>query len=186
MERVRTALQRLRGKTGFVVAVVLVASSTRGADVPNTRQLPLLARAAETVGVRRCVAALAAVAARTSGTALHQDVILDWDRSAPDDHVFHSLTGLQYGDHAAALSLSAVPEASGGCSILAERISAAPLGCAVVARSELAGYVGHPLLASIDVYTNPKTPRETVTLISTPPGCLIIRRQVEYNWRLAL
>ena len=79
MERVRTALQRLRGKTGFVVAVVLVASSTRGADVPNTRQLPLLARAAETVGVRRCVAALAAVAARTSGTALHQDVILDWD-----------------------------------------------------------------------------------------------------------
>lgn len=185
MGRVGTALRRLYQRTGFVLAVVLVASATHGADVPRARVLPLLARAAETIGVRRCVAALAAVSARTSSTALRQDVILDWDHSAPDDHVFHSLTGLQYGDHAAALSLSAVPEASGGCSILAERISAAPLACAVVARSELTGYVGHLLLASIDVYTNPKTPRETVTLISTPPGCVIIRRQVEYNWRLA-
>lgn len=66
--------------------------------------------------------------------------------------------------------------------MLAERISAAPISCEKLAQAELAGYESHKLLATIMVYTNPKVPRETVTLVSAAPGCLVIRRQVQFGW----
>jgi hypothetical protein len=147
--------------------------------------LPVLARAAQTIGVRRCLSAITAIAGRTGQGATHQDVILDWDHRTPDAAAFFSLTGLEYGPLSAAFSLTTVPDATGGCSILAERISAAPIACRLVAQRELTGYTGTPLLSSITVYTNPRTPRETVTLVNSPPGCLIVRRQVEYGWRPA-
>ena len=147
--------------------------------------MPLLAKAAESVGVQRCLAAIATVSSRANIGATAQDVILDWDHGQPDAQAFFSLTGLEFGPRSAALSLTVVPEAGGGCSIMAERISGAPIACAVVAKSELTGYVGHPLLSTVQVYANPRSPRETVTLVSTPPGCLIIRRQADYNWRAA-
>jgi hypothetical protein len=164
------------------VAVLATAAGSQPAMDPG---LPLLAKAAQSVGVQRCLAAIATVSSRANVGATAQDVILDWDHGQPDAQAFFSLTGLEFGPRSAALSLTVVPEAGGGCSIMAERISGAPIACAVVAKSELSGYVGHPLLGTVTVYANPRTPRETVTLVSTPPGCLIIRRQAEYNWRAA-
>ena len=183
----RTVGRPAWGRRGLVgLAMLLCASDTSLAQrvsVPPP-PIPVLARAAQTVGVRRCLAAIAVVAQRNGEGATNQDVLLDWDHGAPDASAFFSLTGLEYGPgRSAALSLTTAPEAvGGGCSILAERISAAPVACAEVARTELGGYTGHPLLASITVYVDPGKPRETVTLINSPPGCLVIRRQVQYAW----
>jgi hypothetical protein len=33
------------------------------------------------------------------------------------------------------------------------------------------------------VYTDPKEPTSSVSLIDSPPGCLVIRRFVEYGWK---
>jgi hypothetical protein len=173
-----------RRRLALALTVVVLATAAGSAPVTDPG-LPLLAKAAETVGVQRCLAAIAVVSSRANVGATAQDVILDWDHGSPDTQAFFSLTGLEFGPRSAALSLTVVPEAGGGCSIMAERISGAPVACAVVAKSELTGYVGHPLLSTVEVYANPRTPRETVTLVSTPPGCLIIRRQADYNWRVA-
>jgi hypothetical protein len=171
-------------RSALILSVVVLAT-TAGSAPATDPGLPILAKAAEAVGVRSCLAAVATVSSRATVGATAQDVILDWDHGQPDAKAFFSLTGLEFGPRSAALSLTVVPEAGGGCSIMAERISGAPIACAVVAKSELTGYVGHPLLSTVEVYVNPHTPRETVTLVSTPPGCLIIRRQADYNWRAA-
>ena len=173
-----------RRRLTLALVVVVVATAASSAPVIDPG-LPILAKAAESVGVRQCLAAVATVSSRANVGATAQDVILDWDHGTPDAQAFFSLTGLEFGSRSAALSLTVVPEAGGGCSIMAERISGAPIACAVVAKSELTGYVGHPLLNTVEVFVNPRTPRETVTLVNTPPGCLIIRRQADYNWRAA-
>lgn len=171
-----------KSRLALSLAVIILATAA-GSQPVTDPGLPLLAKAAQSVGVQRCLAAVATVSSRATTGATAQDVILDWDHGQPDAQAFFSLTALEFGPRSAALSLTVVPEAGGGCSIMAERVSGAPVACAVVAKSELTGYVGHPLLGTVTVYANPRTPRETVTLVATPPGCLIIRRQADYNWR---
>jgi hypothetical protein len=39
------------------------------------------------------------------------------------------------------------------------------------------------LLPIYAVYTDDKEPTSSVSLIDSPPGCLVIRRYVEYGWR---
>jgi hypothetical protein len=170
-----------RRRAALALAVVAVGCSATWAQVPPPGSLPVLAQAARTIGISRCLPAITAISRQTSQGATHEDVLLDWDHGQPDQAAFFSLTGLEFGTRSAAVSLTTVPEAQGGCSVLAERISAAPVACPVIAEQELKGFVGHPLLSSITVYTNPQTPRQTVTLVNSAPGCLIIRRQVEYG-----
>ena len=81
------------------------------------------------------------------------------------------------------MSLTAVPNNDGSCTVAAERISSAPVSCQTVAQSELHGMRATHLLPKFKVYTDPKDPTATVSLIDAPPGCLVIRRYVEYNWK---
>jgi len=143
----------------------------------------VLAQAAQAVGVRRCLAAVERVSDRMFAQAKHADVALDWDRNSPDGEPLFSLSGLEFQNASAAVSLTTVPSNQGGCTILVERISSAPMPCKDVVRSTLAGgYTGTPLVKAITVYVNPARPRETVTLIESPPGCVIVRRQAEFHW----
>jgi len=67
--------------------------------------------------------------------------------------------------------------------VAAERISVAPFTCASIAQQELAGYQMTKLLSIYTVYVDPKEPNSSVSLIDSPPGCLVIRRFVEYSWK---
>ena len=82
-----------------------------------------------------------------------------------------------------AFSLTAVPDSTGGCSVAAERISVAPFSCKSIAQQELAGYKATQLLATFTVYVDERDRGASVTLIDSPPGCLIIRRHVEFDWK---
>ncbi|MCW0398827.1 hypothetical protein NB688_000641 [Xanthomonas sacchari] len=143
---------------------------------------PLLAYAAGQVGVKRCLGAIDGIARRTTAGALRQDLLLDWDRADPNGGALFSLTGLEYANASALLSVSAVPQTGLGCALLVEQISAAPVGCAELARTELAGYAAVPLLPSVTVYRRQEVRQETVVLADATPGCLVVRRQVQYGW----
>lgn len=142
----------------------------------------VLARAAQTVGVRRCYAAVDQVSKRTFAGSQHADIVLDWDRTTPDEEPFFSLSGLQYPDGVATLSLTTVPSPGGGCSMLVERISTEAHACRDVARGELTGYQATALVKGVTVYTMASRPRESVTLIDALPACVVIRRQAAFHW----
>jgi hypothetical protein len=142
-----------------------------------------LTRAASSVGVRRCLPAITRLSSLlVQGTRSH-DVLLDWSRERPDDDPLFSLLGLEYPNAGAAASVTAVPGAGGACTVAAERVSVAPYTCASVAQQELAGYKMTRLLPIFAVYVDEKEPTSTVSLIDSPPGCLVIRRYVQYGWR---
>lgn len=145
----------------------------------------VLAHAAQEIGVRRCYDAVAQVSARVFDRAARADIVLDWQRTNPDIGPFFSLSGIEFQKSSALLSLVTVPGIAGGCSVLAERISSAPLSCAQVARSELSGYHATQLVKSVMVYTESTHSREAVVLVDTPPSCLILRRQVQFQWGAA-
>ncbi|UEP23083.1 hypothetical protein LL999_22815 [Burkholderia ambifaria] len=143
----------------------------------------LLAQAARSIGIRRCYAAVDQVSRVAYARSQKQDVVLDWNRANADASPFFSLSGLEYPDASAVVSLATVPSgAMGGCSILVERISSAPLACAEVAKSELQGFHATRLVHAVMVYTNDSRQRETVTLIDAQGSCVIIRRQVKFDW----
>lgn len=138
--------------------------------------------AARNVGVKACLPAISRLSGLSINGSLANDVLVDWDRKNPSGGPFFSLTGIEIRDGAYAVSIAAVPTASGGCSFVAERMSIAPLACRAIAQSEMIGYVETRLLASVAVYTKAGEMGESVTLIDSPPGCLIVRRQVVYDW----
>jgi hypothetical protein len=142
-----------------------------------------LTAAATNVGVKRCLPAITRLSSLTLNGSTGNDVLVDWDRKNPDGGPFFSLSGVEYKNASLAFSLTAVPDATGGCSIAAERISVAPFACRSIAQQELGGYKATQLLATFTVYVDARDPGATVTLIDSPPGCLIIRRHVEYDWK---
>lgn len=145
----------------------------------------LLVQAGNTLGFHRCASALEQISSRVlAGTRKH-DIVLDWDRAHPDSGPFFSLTGMQFPTVSALLSLSIIPQDNRSCAILVERISSAPIACHEVARSELGGYRATALVQAVTVYTSPAHAHEVVTLVDTPPTCLIVRRQVDYGWPAA-
>jgi hypothetical protein len=140
-----------------------------------------LALAAANVGVKQCLPAIKALSALAVQGGANNDVLLDWDRKRPGNSSVFSLIGLEYANGNAAMSVNAVPEADGSCSVAAERISMAPFACKSVADQELAGYRATPLLSHMIVYTDARDPGSSVSLIDTPPGCLVIRRYVKFS-----
>lgn len=148
----------------------------------NPPTATVLAKAAQAVGIRRCYAAVDQVSSRMFANTRHADVALDWDRGDPDNEPLFALSGLEYPNASAVLSLTTVPASGGGCTILVERISSSAQSCREFARSELPGYRATPLVKAVTVYTEPSRPRETVTLVDTPPACVVVRRQVQYRW----
>ncbi len=145
--------------------------------------LDALTAAATNVGVKRCLPAISRLSSLTVSGSTGNDVLVDWDRKNPDGGPFFSLSGVEYKNASLAFSLTAVPDAAGGCSVAAERISVAPFACRSIAQQELGGYKATQLLTTFTVYVDPRDPGASVTLIDSPPGCLIIRRHVEYDWK---
>ncbi|WP_423382941.1 hypothetical protein [Burkholderia sp. LMG 32019] len=150
--------------------------------IPAAPGATVLAQAAQAVGVRRCYAAVDQVSARMLAGTRRTDVALDWDRRDPDGEPFFAIAGLEYQSASAVLSLTTVPAPTGGCTILVEHVSSVPSPCKAVAAAQLRDYTGTQLVKAVTVYTHPGRPRETITLVDTPPACLIVRRQVQYKW----
>ena len=163
-------------------AALAFAHAAAAQPVPK-RPENLLAEAAQGVGVRRCLPAVSRLSALAiSGTRSH-DILMDWDHAKPDDSPFFSLLGLSYGQQSAAATITVIPQGDGGCTISAERISVAPFACRTVAEVELKGYRSTALLPNFTVYTQPDQPGESVSLIESPPMCLVVRRHVQYDWK---
>jgi hypothetical protein len=163
------------------------AYSQMRADLPGAKAAAaapknLLAEAASGVGVKQCQPAITRLSALAINGTRGHDVLVDWDRAHPDRGPFFSLTGIEYAGASAAVSITAVPQDGGACSVAAERISIAPYSCKSIADTELKGYSATPLLPTFTVYVSPAEPGGSVSLVDSPPGCLIIRRYVQYNW----
>jgi hypothetical protein len=162
------------------------AALAQGVLVPQAPAAPpqdTLTRAATSVGIKRCLPAITRLATLTVQGSRGHDVLLDWDRKRPDSGPMFSLIGIQYPNAGVAASITAMPDDTGGCTVSAERISVAPFTCASVAEQELKNYRVTQLLPIYAVYTDDKEPTSSVSLIDSPPGCLVIRRYVEYGWR---
>jgi hypothetical protein len=162
------------------------AALAQGVLVPQAPAAPpqdTLTRAATSVGIKRCLPAITRLATLTVQGSRGHDVLLDWDRKRPDSGPMFSLIGIQYPNAGVAASITAIPDDTGGCTVSAERISVAPFTCASVAEQELKNYRVTQLLPIYAVYTDDKEPTSSVSLIDSPPGCLVIRRYVEYGWR---
>lgn len=158
----------------------------RNAPVQAAPRVPAnaMAEAAKLLGVQRCLPAIARLSSLSlQGSSAH-DVVLDWDRQKPDASAFFGLMGVvQSPTGAHATTLTAVPEANGECTVLAERMAWAPQTCQNVARSELQGYAVSPLVPGMWVLTNPSDVGSTISLLEAGPGCMVVRRFVQYRWR---
>ena len=141
-----------------------------------------LTLAATSVGIKRCLPAISRLSTLTVQGSRNHDLLLDWDKKRPDGGPVFALLGIEYPNAGVAASITAMPEAD-GCTVAAERISVAPFTCASIAQQELAGYRMTRLLPVYAVYTDDKEPTSSVSLIDSPPGCLVIRRYVEYGWK---
>ncbi|WP_245598139.1 hypothetical protein [Ottowia thiooxydans] len=170
----------------LVLSVPLVAQAQAVFEnIPRPAAAPqnALSVASQNVGVKTCRPALERLSALAVNGTRGNDVLLDWDRQRVDAGPVFSLIGLEYANGGAAMSVTAVPGLNGGCSVSAERISSAPFSCQAVAQQELKGMTATRLLPTFTVFTDAKDPTATVSLIDAPPGCLVIRRYVEFNWK---
>jgi hypothetical protein len=140
-----------------------------------------MAAAVANIGIKQCRPQLTALSTLGVQGTTNNDLLLDWDRKRVSNSPVFSLIGLQYESTTAAMSITAVPEADGSCSVSAERISVAPVACRTVAGQELQGYRATPLLGHMTVYTDSKDAGSSVSLIDSPPGCLVIRRYVAFS-----
>lgn len=167
----------------WAAASVAFAQGVLVPQAPPAAPQDTLTRAAASVGVKRCLPAITRLSTLTVQGSRSHDVLLDWDRKRPDAGPMFSLIGMEFPNAGVAASITAIPDESGACTVSAERISVAPFTCASVGQQELASYKMTRLLPNYAVYTDEKEPTSSVSLIDSPPGCLIIRRYVDYGWR---
>lgn len=180
----------LRFKSFYIAAALLLAGTlaaqAQGVLTPPARPAGpanALAQAAEGVGLKRCLPALQRLSSLGVLGAKSNDVLMDWDRKRGDASPVFSLIGMEFVGAGAAMSITAIPEADGTCTVAAERISLAPFACQNVVQQELAGYQQTRLLPNFAVYTDSKDRNSSVSLIDSTPGCLVIRRYVEFSWK---
>jgi hypothetical protein len=168
---------------GLAFACAAFGAQAQGA-APGQTSAPanLLAEAAREIGVKQCLPALSRLSALAITGSRAHDVLLDWDRAKPDAGPLFSLLGLSYGGQSAAATITVIPQPGGDCTVAAERISVAPFTCDSIAQVELKGYKLTRLLPNFNVYTQPSDPGASVSLIDSPPSCLVIRRHVQYGW----
>lgn len=152
----------------------------------KTNPQNLLAAAARSVGATQCLAAIERLSALAIRGAHNHEVLVDWDRKNPKAAPLFSLIAIVFPDSVAATSITAVPQPGGECTIAVERISLAPYTCNSVAQVELKGYQASALLPTFTVYTSAADPGASVSLIDSPPSCMVIRRHVQYGWRDAV
>ena len=175
--------------TGYLEpAICLGQVSTQRTPVQPVPQvvgkpLDTLTLAATNVGIKRCLPAISRLSSLVLNGSTGNDVLVDWDRKNADGMPFFSLSGVEYKNASLAFSLTAVPDSQGGCSVAAERISVAPFTCRSIALQELGGYRAVQLLPTFTVYVDEKDAGASVSLIDSPPGCLLIRRHVQFDWK---
>ena len=179
---------RSRGSIGFLMLMAacgagLVNAQSVLAPPQPARVQNALSTAATNVGLTACKPALERLSTLAINGTRNNDVLLDWDRKRPATSPVFAMIGLEYPNGGAAMSITTIPDGTGSCSVAAERISSAPIACEALAGQELKGYSATRLLSNMTVYTDGKDPNSTVSLIDTPPGCLVIRRYVEFNWK---
>lgn len=148
------------------------------------RPANIMAEAGRALGVQRCLPALSRLASLALTGSVAHDVVVDWDKQAPDTSPFFGLMGVtvaQTGTHATTFVVS--PDSSGTCTVLAERLAWAPKPCIQLAREELPGYAVTPLLQGMLVLTHPSDTGSTISLMEAGPGCNVLRRFVQYRWR---
>jgi hypothetical protein len=174
------------GLVSSLLAMLHGAAQAQGVLGPPVATAPpnALAIAAANIGAKQCLPAVTALAERGLTGALSDDVLLDWDRKRPGNSAVFSLLGLEYANGNAAMSVTAVPEQDGSCSVSAERISVEPIACKRVAQRDLAGHEVTQLLVHMNVYTEAKEPGSSVTLLDAGTGCLVIRRYVKFSSRV--
>lgn len=179
-------LSRMCATTAAFIA--LLAAAPAGAFAQSILSAPTqtgplnsMAAAINNIGVKQCRPQLTALSTLGVQGTTTNDLLLDWDHKRVNTSPIFSLIGLEYGSNAAAMSVTAVPEADGSCSMSAERISVAPVACKTVAGQELQGYRATQLLGHMTVYTDGKDAGSSVSLIDSPPGCLVIRRYVAFS-----
>jgi hypothetical protein len=143
----------------------------------------LLAEAARSVGATQCLPAIERLSALAIDGSRSHEVLIDWDRKKPNTAPVFSLIGIAFPGSIAAASITAVPQTGGDCAVSAERISVAPYTCKSIAEVELKAYKATALLPMFTVYTSPSDPGASVSLIDSPPSCLIIRRHIQYGWQ---
>ncbi len=183
-----TSFLRCRRNVGYLVLLAACgaglahAQSVLAPPQPARVQIALTT-AATNVGLTACKPALDRLSTLAINGTKNNDVLLDWDRKRPATSPVFAMIGLEYPNGGAAMSITTIPDGAGGCSVAAERISSAPVACEAVAGQELNGYRATRLLSNMTVYTDGKDPNSTVSLIDTPPGCLVIRRYIEFNWK---
>jgi hypothetical protein len=169
----------------WLAATAFLASGAvaQGVLAPRANAAPQnsVALAAANIGARQCLSQLTTLSSLGIQNTTGNDVLFDWDRKRGGASSIFSLLGLESPGGGAAMSITAVPEADGSCSVAAERISVAPIACKTVAQRELGGYRATPLLPHMTVYSDAKDPGSTVSLIESPPGCLVIRRYVKFS-----
>lgn len=181
-----TTLAALARSAALSVAVVATgAACAQGVLAPPPQGAPqnALATAVANVGLTSCASALERLSSLGVQGTRANDVLVDWDRKRPATSSVFSLIGMEYANGGGAMTVTSVPEADGTCSLSAERITVAPYTCASVAQNELRGTQRTQLLPNFAVYTDPKDRTSSVSLIDSPPGCLVIRRYVEFNWK---
>lgn len=166
-----------------LVTVYPVALSAQSvlAESPSLDAQNSLLAAVTNVGVKQCRSQLLDISSLAVQGTRNNDVLFDWNHKRPNSGPVFSLIGLNYGSKAAALSIAAVPDVDGSCSIAAERISVASAPCKAIADKDLKGYRATPLLETMTVYADEKDLGSTVSLIDSPPGCLVIRRYITFS-----
>lgn len=170
-----------RHRLAWGLAATLAGACHAQQALPTDNLLP---QAAQSVGIRQCLPAIARLSELAVSGSRSHDVLVDWDRTQPDAGPFFSLLGIAYGGQSVAATITAVPQGPDRCTIAAERISVAPYTCQSIAQVELKGYKPTALLPTFTVYTQASDPGASVSLIDSPPGCLVIRRHVQYGWRI--
>jgi hypothetical protein len=150
---------------------------------PRAEKAPrnTLALAASTIGARQCLSEISSLSSLAIQDTSNNDVLFDWDHQRMGGGPVFSLLGLNFPSSGAAMSVTAVPEPDGTCSVAAERMSFEAVPCKQVARRELPGYHATPLLAHMTVYSDPGDRSSSVSLIDSSPGCLVIRRYVKFS-----
>lgn len=168
---------------GALLAGAPIRALAQGILSDPTQAGPLnsMAAAINNIGVKQCQSQLTALSTLGVQGTTTNDLLLDWDHKRVNSSPIFSLIGLAYGANVAAMSVTAVPEADGSCSVSAERISVAPIACTTFAGQELRGYRATPLLGHMTIYTDRKDAGSSISLIDSPSGCLVIRRYVAFS-----
>lgn len=167
------------------VIAFLWAGWSPAADAAATKPpIPLVVLAAKKLGVKVCLPAIAQAAQDNIVGAKQQNIMVNWDRSAPNAAPFFTMTALGAGNQHAILSITAIPLAHKGCALMVQRVFSSPTSCSLIAQRDLASYVGGALIDGVLVYNNPAKPTETYTLMQNSNNCTVVFRNDIQNWSM--